>query len=136
MCVCQHFCLQSWSWSPTQTLNLVPLCLSGSWVEDLRQGHGVYTYPNGDTYDGEWLNHMRLFTVLKSQVHVTEMCVVFISTSIHSCAWNESLLDFFHLNPGIPVHVNYLRKSLLLKIDTWFGCGVTLTSRLHGLFQQ
>lgn len=42
-----------------QTLNVVSLCVSGSWVEDLRQGHGVYTYPNGDIYDGEWLHHMR-----------------------------------------------------------------------------
>uniref|UniRef100_A0AAQ4QLR5 Uncharacterized protein n=1 Tax=Gasterosteus aculeatus aculeatus TaxID=481459 RepID=A0AAQ4QLR5_GASAC len=36
-----------------------PGCLLGSWVEDLRRGHGVYTYPNGDTYDGEWLHHVR-----------------------------------------------------------------------------
>lgn len=35
------------------------LCVSGSWKEDLRQGHGVYTYPNGDTYDGEWMHHLR-----------------------------------------------------------------------------
>lgn len=42
-----------------QTLNDVSLCVPGSWVEDLRQGHGVYTYPNGDIYDGEWLHHMR-----------------------------------------------------------------------------
>uniref|UniRef100_A0A3Q2QXP7 Radial spoke head component 1 n=1 Tax=Fundulus heteroclitus TaxID=8078 RepID=A0A3Q2QXP7_FUNHE len=32
---------------------------AGSWVEDLREGHGVYTYPNGDTYDGEWQHHLR-----------------------------------------------------------------------------
>lgn len=31
----------------------------GSWVEDQRQGHGIYTYPNGDSYDGEWLQHQR-----------------------------------------------------------------------------
>lgn len=31
----------------------------GSWVEDQRQGHGIYTYPNEDTYDGEWLQHQR-----------------------------------------------------------------------------
>lgn len=35
------------------------LLTAGSWVEDLRQGHGVYTYPNRDTYDGEWLHHLR-----------------------------------------------------------------------------
>lgn len=33
--------------------------MSGSWVKDVREGHGVYTYPNGDIYEGEWLNHMR-----------------------------------------------------------------------------
>lgn len=42
-----------------QTLIVASLRVSGSWVEDLRQGHGVYTYPNGDTYDGEWLHHLR-----------------------------------------------------------------------------
>lgn len=31
----------------------------GSWVKDVREGHGVYTYTNGDTYEGEWLNHVR-----------------------------------------------------------------------------
>ncbi|XP_016086575.1 radial spoke head 1 homolog [Sinocyclocheilus grahami] len=33
--------------------------VQGSWVDDQRQGHGVYAYPNGDTYDGEWLHHER-----------------------------------------------------------------------------
>ena len=49
------------------------MCLSGSWVEDLRQGHGVYTYPNRDTYDGDWLHHMRYHSVC-----ATEIFVVFI----------------------------------------------------------
>lgn len=55
------------------TLNVVSLCVSGSWVEDLRQGHGVYTYPNGDIYDGEWLHHMRYIHTSR----VTEICVNF-----------------------------------------------------------
>ncbi|KAG8453172.1 hypothetical protein GDO86_004841 [Hymenochirus boettgeri] len=31
----------------------------GDWVDDQRQGQGVYTYPNGDTYSGDWLSHQR-----------------------------------------------------------------------------
>lgn len=25
----------------------------------MREGHGTYTYPNNDTYEGEWKNHQR-----------------------------------------------------------------------------
>jgi radial spoke head protein 1 len=31
----------------------------GSWVNDVRQGQGKYTYLNGDTYEGEWDNNLR-----------------------------------------------------------------------------
>jgi len=31
----------------------------GEWNENLREGHGIYTYPNNDTYEGEWKNHQR-----------------------------------------------------------------------------
>lgn len=31
----------------------------GSWVDDQRCGNGKYFYVNGDTYDGEWQNHVR-----------------------------------------------------------------------------
>ena len=31
----------------------------GAWVDDQRSGVGKYTYVNGDSYDGEWLNHVR-----------------------------------------------------------------------------
>ena len=33
--------------------------LTGNWVDDQRHGYGVYTYPNGDTYEGEWQSHLR-----------------------------------------------------------------------------
>ena len=29
------------------------------WSGDQRNGRGVYTYTNGDTYDGEWCDNMR-----------------------------------------------------------------------------
>lgn len=32
---------------------------SGSWAEDQRSGFGKYYYVNGDTYEGEWQNHVR-----------------------------------------------------------------------------
>lgn len=32
---------------------------TGSWVDDQRCGFGKYFYINGDTYEGEWLNHVR-----------------------------------------------------------------------------
>lgn len=32
---------------------------AGSWVDDQRCGFGKYFYINGDTYEGEWLNHVR-----------------------------------------------------------------------------
>ena len=35
------------------------LWLVGSWVDDQRCGTGKYSYINGDTYEGEWLNHVR-----------------------------------------------------------------------------
>ena len=31
----------------------------GSWHDDLRSGHGKYTYANGDEYEGEWLSNVR-----------------------------------------------------------------------------
>lgn len=31
----------------------------GGWVEDQRCGFGKYYYINGDTYEGEWQNHVR-----------------------------------------------------------------------------
>lgn len=31
----------------------------GSWVEDLREGYGVYQYANGDRYEGEWKQDLR-----------------------------------------------------------------------------
>ena len=31
----------------------------GDWNENVRDGHGTYTYPNNDTYEGEWKNHQR-----------------------------------------------------------------------------
>ena len=31
----------------------------GEWNENIREGHGTYTYPNNDTYEGEWKNHQR-----------------------------------------------------------------------------
>ena len=39
--------------------NKVFLWLVGSWVDDQRCGTGKYSYINGDTYEGEWLNHVR-----------------------------------------------------------------------------
>ncbi|KAJ3592741.1 hypothetical protein NHX12_007868, partial [Muraenolepis orangiensis] len=30
-----------------------------SWVDNQRQGQGVYTYADGDTYDGGWLLDIR-----------------------------------------------------------------------------
>jgi radial spoke head protein 1 len=33
--------------------------LTGGWVEDQRCGFGKYFYVNGDTYEGEWQNHVR-----------------------------------------------------------------------------
>lgn len=29
------------------------------WGDDFRNGQGIYTYANGDTYDGEWSNNLR-----------------------------------------------------------------------------
>ena len=39
-------------------------CLDGSryeggWVNNLRNGQGNYTYPNGDVYEGEWYEKER-----------------------------------------------------------------------------
>jgi len=31
----------------------------GSWFEDLRSGSGTYTYANGDSYQGKWANNVR-----------------------------------------------------------------------------
>ena len=31
----------------------------GDWNENVREGHGTYTYPNNDTYEGEWKNRQR-----------------------------------------------------------------------------
>jgi radial spoke head protein 1 len=31
----------------------------GEWNENIREGYGTYTYPNNDTYVGEWKNHKR-----------------------------------------------------------------------------
>ena len=31
----------------------------GSWVEDQRNGHGVYRFANGDTYEGDWYEHKK-----------------------------------------------------------------------------
>ena len=31
----------------------------GEWNENVREGHGIYTYQNNDTYDGEWKNNQR-----------------------------------------------------------------------------
>jgi hypothetical protein len=28
----------------------------GDWVNGVREGRGIYTYPDGDRYDGEWVN--------------------------------------------------------------------------------
>ncbi len=39
--------------------NLFNLHPSGNWVDDQRHGYGVYTYPNGDMYEGEWQSHLR-----------------------------------------------------------------------------
>lgn len=36
-----------------------PIHSPGSWVDDQRHGYGVYTYPNGDMYEGEWQSHLR-----------------------------------------------------------------------------
>lgn len=35
------------------------VCVTGAWVEDQRSGVGKYSYVNGDSYDGEWLSHVR-----------------------------------------------------------------------------
>ena len=41
-------------------LNLdMSVSVTGAWVEDQRSGVGKYSYVNGDSYDGEWLNHVR-----------------------------------------------------------------------------
>jgi len=31
--------------------------VEGSWLDGRLTGLGKMTYPNGDTYDGEWLNN-------------------------------------------------------------------------------
>ena len=31
----------------------------GCWSSDQRNGRGVYTYANGDTYNGEWCDNLR-----------------------------------------------------------------------------
>ena len=31
----------------------------GYWAEDTRDGHGKYTYVNGDEYEGEWCNNVK-----------------------------------------------------------------------------
>lgn len=54
---------------------LATLCVLGLWVEDLRQGHGLYTYPNGDAYEGEWLHHMRYIYILWKH---TILCAIWI----------------------------------------------------------
>lgn len=33
--------------------------LLGCWSGDQRNGRGVYTYANGDTYNGEWCDNLR-----------------------------------------------------------------------------
>lgn len=33
--------------------------MTGGWVDDQRSGFGKYSYINGDTYEGEWQNHVR-----------------------------------------------------------------------------
>lgn len=83
-----------------QTLIVASLRVSGSWVEDLRQGHGVYTYPNGDTYDGEWLHHLRY-------IHTFSACH-WDACSVHSSAGldpnpvfrSHSLLWLLDLKPA------------------------------------
>ena len=35
------------------------LAISGFWSGDQRNGKGVYTYANGDTYNGEWCDNLR-----------------------------------------------------------------------------
>lgn len=31
----------------------------GSWVDDQRNGHGIYRFANGDTYEGDWYEHKK-----------------------------------------------------------------------------
>lgn len=33
--------------------------LLGGWSDDMRNGFGMYTYQNKDTYEGEWSNNVR-----------------------------------------------------------------------------
>lgn len=54
----------------------------GSWVEDQRQGHGIYTYPNEDTYDGEWLQHQRSIINNWFQTYSSHIKAITFSTSI------------------------------------------------------
>ena len=35
------------------------IIISGFWSADQRNGKGVYTYANGDTYNGEWSDNLR-----------------------------------------------------------------------------
>jgi hypothetical protein len=32
---------------------------TGQWANDLQQGRGVYNYPSGDTYNGDWKSGLR-----------------------------------------------------------------------------
>lgn len=40
------------------------ILIKGDWVNDQRHGYGEYTYANGDTYTGEWLNNNRFVSFL------------------------------------------------------------------------
>lgn len=33
------------------------LCYEGGWVEDCRNGYGIYIYVNGDIYEGDWYEY-------------------------------------------------------------------------------
>ena len=52
----------TWKTKLSQVLNTLThyiLRYEGGWVEDHRNGHGIYYYVNGDTYDGNWYEHKR-----------------------------------------------------------------------------
>lgn len=38
---------------------MLNVIFAGSWVDDMRNGYGIYTYPNGDQYAGDWSDHLR-----------------------------------------------------------------------------
>ena len=71
-------------------------------MDDVRSGRGKYTYPNGDTYDGDWVNNKK---------HGVGTYLYSTSQVKYQGTWEEGKMD----GTGEQVFANYKYKGHFIK---------------------